>query len=152
MFRKQVGDFMAMGFTHNDIAKLLYISDETLRRHYRKELDTAKIKSNFNVAKNLYNIATDPEHRSSAQAAIFWAKTQMGWREVERKEVTGANGGPLLIEGASDVIDSRSLSPDQRQALRDILTMAIAKQIEAGPKIIDVDYEVYDEGDEEDGE
>lgn len=150
VFREQVVKFKGLGFTHDQVASLLMISDETLRRHYRRELDTAEINSNFNVINNLYNIATDPDHRSSAQAAIFWAKTRLQWRETNRTEVTGADGAQLRIEGPRDVIDSRDLSPDQRDALKDILRIAMAKQIEAAPKMLDAEFEEVDEYDEED--
>ena len=48
------------------------------------------------------------------------------------------------------MIDSRDLSPDQRDALKDILRIAIAKQIEATPKMLDAEFEEVDEYDEED--
>jgi hypothetical protein len=30
-------------------------------------------------------------------AAIFWLKTRAGWRETDRREITGAGGEPLTV-------------------------------------------------------
>lgn len=150
VFRQQVMKFKGLGLTDDQTASMLMISDETLRRYYRKELDTAAIQMNTNVAQNLYNIATDPDHKSSAQAAMFWAKTRMHWRETNRTEITGADGKDLQLTGPRDVIDSRDLSPDQRDALKDIIRIAMAKQIEATPRVIEGEfYEVDEDEDEE---
>jgi hypothetical protein len=31
-------------------------------------------------------------------SAIFFLKTQAGWRETDRLEVSGVNGGPIRVE------------------------------------------------------
>jgi hypothetical protein len=34
-------------------------------------------------------------------AAIFWAKTQMGWKETSAHEFTGKDGGPIVLWGSN---------------------------------------------------
>lgn len=67
---------------HETIAGVLGIDDKTLRKHYREEIRTAKETANANVAASIYSKATAKDCTSaSVQAAIFWARTRMGWKE-----------------------------------------------------------------------
>lgn len=125
--RDQVLAFCGMGMTHGQICKLLQISTPTLYKNYREELDTGEARMNFNVANNLYNIATDPTHKSGAQAAMFWMKTRARWRETNRLEHTGPDGQPIQTEtSAVRTIDASALNADQRQALRELMESALA--------------------------
>jgi len=140
--RHQVEQFVGMGMTREQICKVMSININTLYKYFSNELETADARRNFDVARNLYHMAVDPDHKSSATAAIFWLKSRAGWRDTVRSEITGADGKPIQIESSSrDIVDSRSLSPDQRDALREILQQAMAKQIEAHPKMVDGEYE-----------
>jgi L-fucose isomerase-like protein len=80
--RKQIMLMAGIGLTHDQIAKVMDISDETLRRHYKQELATAKAMLNTQVAGNLYSIATSKDHKGAVTAAIFWLKTQAKWKET----------------------------------------------------------------------
>jgi hypothetical protein len=44
-------------------------------------------------------------------SAIFFLKTQARWRETERHEITGADGGPLELSRIERVIVDR-VKPD----------------------------------------
>ena len=87
--RRQVEAMAAYGIPEADIATVIEIDPKTLRRHYRKELDTGHIKANTKVAENLYRKATG-DGRESVVAAIFWLKTRARWKEttVQETEVT----------------------------------------------------------------
>jgi len=86
--RRQVEAMAAYGIPEADIATVIGIDPKTLRRHYRRELDTGHIKANTKVAENLYRRATG-ESREAVTAAIFWMKTRGGWRETpQAHEVT----------------------------------------------------------------
>jgi hypothetical protein len=73
------------------------ISDVTLRKHFREELDTAEVKANAKVAGNLFRQATKDDPRS-IPAAIFWTKTRLGWKDSTKLEHTGENGQPVKLE------------------------------------------------------
>ena len=120
--RKQVEMCCGMGWNHDQIARFMCISDETLRRHYKHELSVGKGQILYKVAQSLYEMALDPNHRSAAACAMFIMKTQAGWRETNRVEHTGADGGAIQTEvTAKNVIDSRLLTADERQSLREII-------------------------------
>jgi hypothetical protein len=71
----------AVGQPHEDIAQMLGISWNTLRRHFAEELETGAAHANFKVGRNLFAMATgDPTLRTTLIAAIWWSKCRMGWR------------------------------------------------------------------------
>ena len=95
--RRQVTIMAGIGLSQEQISKIIGISDDTLRKHYRDELDTAEAKMTAQVAQNLFSIATSRE-TGAVTAAIFWMKTRAQWRETNRTEVSGPNGGPLQVQ------------------------------------------------------
>ena len=61
------------------------IDDKTLRKHFRRELDTAATKANAKVAGTLVNKAMGGD----TTAIIWWSKTRMKWSERQEVEHTG---------------------------------------------------------------
>ena len=93
--RQLVEQMCAVGIPQESICLVVRdgIDDKTLRKHFRKELDTAKIKANAKIGGTLFNKAIAGDTAS----LIFWAKTQMGWRETQVTEISGPKGGPVPI-------------------------------------------------------
>ncbi|MBC8158278.1 MAG: hypothetical protein H8E94_02990 [Alphaproteobacteria bacterium] len=91
--RQLVTQMCAVGIPQESICLVVRdgIDDKTLRKHFRRELDTAKIKANAKVGGTLFNKAM----AGDTTAAIFWAKTQMGWKETNATEITGKDGKDL---------------------------------------------------------
>ena len=79
--RKMVKAMSAYGIPQEDIAKVVGVHGETLRTHYRDELDRANAEACAKVAENLFRKATG-DGRESVTAAIFWLKTRARWRET----------------------------------------------------------------------
>jgi hypothetical protein len=72
------------GAPQADIGIVLGISDVILAKHYRLELYRGMAGANAKVAECLFRMATNPTPSGpTVTAAIFWAKTRMGWREVQ---------------------------------------------------------------------
>ena len=114
--RKQVEALASFGVPHDDIARIVGISDVTLRRHYAEVLATAAVKANSMVAQSLFTRATKGDGASSVSAAIFWLKTRGRWREHDVHEITGPNGGPIQM------VDVSGLSDAQLEALQPVLS------------------------------
>lgn len=126
--RQQVTLMAGIGLTHDQIAKVIGVSDETLRKYYSEELEVAASKMTAKVAQNLYSIATN-KGAGSVTAAIFWMKARGGWRETERREVTGADGGPIQ-QVLTHTLDVSELDVEELEALEKALlaTMGGTKQ------------------------
>ena len=107
--RKMVNAMASVGVPQEEISTVLGIDSKTLRKHFREELDTALIKANAKVAANLFTQATKDDFRA-APAAMFWAKTRMGWREKLDVNVTGSlkiNFDQMTDEELDEFIASR---------------------------------------------
>ena len=61
------------------------IDDKTLRKHFRRELDTAATKANAKVAGALFNKAMGGD----TTAIFWWTKPRMKWSERQEVEHTG---------------------------------------------------------------
>ncbi len=100
--RKQVEVFAGFGLPIEHIGTLVRggIHKETVMKAFPDELVRGKAKANVKVAQTLFNKATSGD----VTAMIWWTKSQMGWREVQKHEVTGADGGPVLFTKIERVI------------------------------------------------
>lgn len=108
-----------IGLTHDQIAMIIGISDETLRKYYSKELELSAAMMNAQVAQNLFSIATG-KGAGAVASAIFWMKTRGGWKEVERKEVTGQDGGPIALAS----VNLRGLNDKELESMQKLLDKA----------------------------
>lgn len=109
--RKVVSDLAGYGIPINDICLMVinpetgsFIDTKTLRKYFDLELKQAKVQKIGKVAGNLFKIATSPR-REAVPAAIFFLKTQAGWKETQRFEHTDADGNPLYTPTLKDLYD-----------------------------------------------
>ena len=94
--RAQVLALATYGVNQIEIAKFIKCAEKTLRLHFRDELDEAMIDKEQKVRRFLFNGATgealdpdSPNYNPSAsyndctRLAMFWAKTQLGFKEKQ---------------------------------------------------------------------
>lgn len=99
--RAAVASLVSFGIPKESIADHLGVSKDVLYKYFDDELKTATIKSNKQVGDFLFYLASGMAIRDGAsyaecsRAAMFWAKTRMGWRETDRLEHTGVDGNPI---------------------------------------------------------
>jgi hypothetical protein len=99
--RSEVSALASFGVPQEDIAAYIGISKPTLAKHYPDELSFSSIKANATVGKFLFSMASGQALKQGATygdcktAAMFWAKTRMGWRETNNLDVT-TNGKDIL--------------------------------------------------------
>lgn len=119
--RANVKSMAGFGTPQSDIASNIGVSEPTLRKHYRAELDTGAAEANAMVGQYLFSLASGRALRQQARsdgtvvpaathadcktAAMFWAKTRMGWRETDRLEVTGKDGENIKVDAEVNAID-----------------------------------------------
>ena len=80
--------------TQSQMARKLEIDEKTLRKHFRRELDLGEVEAHAEVGKFLLSQA-----RENLSAAIFFAKTQMGWKEARASEGDGPTEHVIKIVG-----------------------------------------------------
>ena len=81
--RAKVSALVSFGVTREDIARYLEISEDTLLRHYRYEIENSQLDANAQVAAKLFKKATKNEDLS---AIIFWLKTRARWRTADKDD------------------------------------------------------------------
>lgn len=82
--RKKVKAMSAYGIPQDQIARMFDIHVQTLRQHFRDELDLGVVEANAKVAESLFNQGV---REGNTAALIWWTKSRMGWRETQRIEV-----------------------------------------------------------------
>ena len=91
--RAVVEGLVVSGCNHEQIAAYLDISHDTLTKHYRKELDTAKVKLAGMMTKTMMQRAMDNNHKDCQRAYEYWMSRQFSWKETLSHE-----HGNILIE------------------------------------------------------
>ncbi len=88
--RKTVENASGMGLSHEDIAILLGVKDpKTIRRRYRKELNSGRVKANLQVGTRLFEKCKAGDNT----AIIWWEKTRAG--KSDRIAITTPPGEPF---------------------------------------------------------
>jgi len=92
--QKKVFDLSIVGTRYEDIALVLGISDDTLVKYYKPELEKGRIEANAAVAGTLFEKAK----QGDTSSMIFWLKTRAQWSEKNTTELTGEGGAPINIK------------------------------------------------------
>ncbi|WP_271007081.1 hypothetical protein [Pseudomonas aeruginosa] len=105
--RALIGELAGYGLTWDQIASVLKLNKRTLQRHCQEDYDNGKNVAIGMAAGQLYK-----KVMSGHPASIFfYLKTQAGWKETNKTELTGENGESIKTEGAI------CLSVEQIQAI-----------------------------------
>lgn len=102
---KKVEEYAQVCDSEEEIARALGISQATLTRRKQDSDDFAeaikkgRAKANIFVGGKLMEKIKDGDTAS----IIFYLKTRAGWKETNRTELTGANGGAVKVENAIDL-------------------------------------------------
>lgn len=100
--RHQVRVMCAMGLTDENMGKVIGITHETLRLHYKDELENGANYLNTRVAGKLFEKCM----KGDTASIIFWCKTRLGWREkadieenkIKKLEIKFVKGDGLKAE------------------------------------------------------
>jgi len=94
------------GLPQEHICTLIHdgMSVHALKQHFEVELRKGRAAAGSKITETLYNRAINGDN----SCLIFWCKTQLGFRETSRFEVTGADGGAIKMEA-----NAGELSDDQ---------------------------------------
>ena len=115
--RSEVAALASFGLPQEDIAAYIGVSHVTLRKYYAEQLKVSAIKANAQVGKYLFSLASGQAvskgatHGDCKAAAMFWAKTRMGWRETSQVDHTSSDGSmtpkptEIILRAADDAGD-----------------------------------------------
>jgi hypothetical protein len=106
----------AFGITQAEIATQLKISEPTLRKHFRDELDGGAFKANMKVGGNMYGLTQSADEQVRLRACQWWTARRMGWKETTTQQMTGPDNGAIEFKDVSaiDVIRARIASATAR--------------------------------------
>lgn len=121
--RRTVTVMASYGSPQVAICKAIGITDKTLRNYYASELAHASDIANGLVAETLFRMATSGRVPA---ATFFWLKTQAGWRETDRLEITGKDGGPIAVDHEHFNYDN--LTREEARELEKILRSAHSRR------------------------
>lgn len=113
--RARVEAMGAHGVPQDQIAAYIGIAEKTLRKHFRRELDSSKGATTYKVSKALVQNAVN----GNVTAQIFWLKTQAGFRETTAVDLSSEDGS-MSPAKAAPVIDASQLSTE---ALEEIMAV-----------------------------
>ena len=100
--RRLVEHHAATGTLHQQIAKLVGVSLNTLKKHYPEELELGLARVNAVVGGTLFAEAK----RGNITAAIFWMKCRAGWREIAKVEHSGGTSLEVRQVDATKLSDA----------------------------------------------
>lgn len=98
LFARQVQAMSGYGLSVLEIAKVIGLSEPTLRKHYFAELENGHLIANTKVAESLFKMATHAT-KPNVAAAIFWAKARMRWKDRPEDQ-----GGELGKKEAAELL------------------------------------------------
>jgi hypothetical protein len=116
--REKIQTMAGLGIQREKIAAVFKVSEKTLRKHCKTELDTAEAVANYSVGRFLYDAANGMEPylkedgtrglryigvtSATITAAIFWLKTRAHWKEMMLHSGNGPEGALPIVLYQSD--------------------------------------------------
>lgn len=89
--REEIEKLAGLALSLEQIAILKKCDIKTLKKNCSEEIEVGRAKA-YQLATNQLFLAIK---KGNLTGIIFYLKTQHGWRETNRTELTGANGVPL---------------------------------------------------------
>ncbi|WP_427144035.1 hypothetical protein ACQCLI_12610 [Pseudomonas nitroreducens] len=101
--RALIGELAGYGLTWDQIVSVLKLNKRTLQRHCQEDYDNGKNVAIGMAAGQLYK-----KVMSGHPASIFfYLKTQAGWKETNKTELTGENGEAIKTQGQVELSDAQ---------------------------------------------
>ena len=102
--RELVKSLSGFGVPQEDICVVLDVTEPTLRKYYRREIDLGFAQANAKVGESLFKQATS----GNTAAAIFWMKARAGWREKQEHEMIHKGEVSMIVTGVPRPEDDSS--------------------------------------------
>jgi len=83
--QKQVFLWAKYGVPVPDMARMINLSEMTINKHFADVIEAGRSHAHTKVRETLWEMATSGEHPAMT---IFYCKTRLGFREVDRETVS----------------------------------------------------------------
>ncbi len=102
--RAMVEAMASYGIPQKEIAGVVGVAYDTLRKHFAVELVLGSAKATAKVAEFLYQKATGKkgDDHAAVVAAIFWLKARAGWKDRQDVVVQNPDGSSLFEDWPSE--------------------------------------------------
>jgi hypothetical protein len=87
------------GVPEEDIARVIGVTRNTLRKHYSDQLENGQTRTNAQVAGFLFSAAK----KGSVPAMMFWLRCRAGWSDASAGAAVGKKEAALVAARAPDV-------------------------------------------------
>jgi transcriptional regulator with XRE-family HTH domain len=118
--RRLIKRMVSAGLSQVSIAQVLEISQDTLTKYYRKELDSGLAESIALAERSLYRRGL----RGDTTALIFWLKARAQWRDRDAMNVQVAN---IVPDGDQPKLDVKQVEDAVFKALAQMRPNAKSK-------------------------
>ena len=126
--RNAVQGMAAAGLWQYEICQILGLSENTLVKHYRRELDNGWATNVALASKVIFDQMANKTDRAFDAAKFFLTKRGRGlWSEKNQVELKGANSGPAQTQ----TLNIEALSFDERDRLEYLLKVALLSPSDA---------------------
>jgi hypothetical protein len=106
--RELVSALALNGVVQSRIAMHVGISEPSLRKHYRRELDLAAESVCARVAKNLVRIASTGSGNAAVQAAKYVLGCKAGWKDTTHLEIEPSERAMSYFDSQAEGADVRA--------------------------------------------
>lgn len=93
-----ISHYAAIGYTQEQISKLIGKDEKTLRAHAKDALELGKLKADAQITGKLFSKAMSGDTAS----LIFWCKTRLGWKETAGLDVNTDSGLTVNFQRQAD--------------------------------------------------
>jgi predicted transcriptional regulator len=100
MQREKVSALASYGVPQADIAREVGITEKTLRKHFKDELDLGLVRANSRVARTCFELATSG---TVPAATFFWLKCRAGWRETVDVSLTARQAARQIQDALAEM-------------------------------------------------
>lgn len=121
----------AAGLAKEQVAKILGMKSETLKRYYDDEMGAGDASLVAKIASNMALIAQDPNHRQAVIAGKFMLSRLVPEVFSERQQIQllDKDGRPISPNNTK-TLDPYQLSDEQRAALREAVTDVLREAVD----------------------
>lgn len=143
--REVVMNGVAIGVPHAKIARVLNITVQTMKRHFKDEMETGKTMADMRIGGTIYRGANGSpavyddngnliraEQRPIPSLLIWWSKVRMGWKEPAAERLIGGIPDAPIQQETKALVANIDLTEPEKYSEQDLFDFYRAKVSSSG--------------------